>query len=1241
MLIAMEARKFARKAAAGTVRLLAALPLLLLTSLAAAASSTITVQGTGSSRAMTSAFMGINIDNTSGKAMLWTDTNTWSWINQLGVGSVRAPSGAGSNYWDWKHGRRYGWPGLNDPLSALFQLDQNTHSPDVMYVLNVMTYGVSGSSVLATPGDGHEPAMINDQIAALASATTMGIPIPRVERGNEFYLLPATAPDYCARFPPSSGSGGTCSIDAVGDDSGATYANEMNPWISALKTAYPGIKIGMVGVNKGSTYRQTNWNADMLPVLQSGTPDTGAHADAVIYHDYVDMTSPTQTFDSALSAAFTDWAWLDRQIQTAKSYGINEAWITEWNIHNTDAGQPFQDTWMHALLTAQMLVQYSTEPMITVLQPWPLGDEQFNSTVFFPGQVQIGPAASSVTYTIPQPGMFSAHGQALAFFAQALQGVTAVSSLALSGIPMISAPSGQTAYTPYPAVTGLKLGGRGVFLNNLSSMTLNVDVSLFSRSAAMASISASSLGAYITPSQGVTSANTSFANGVVTLPPYSINSVTFTAAPPIVSISAPASGGTLSGTASITGSSTGTIWNNVNVSSVGVSVDSGAYSVATGTGNWTFALNTLAMINGPHTLQAAAWDSSGVRSTSTFVNVTVSNPGAPPAVALSTPSNGATIAGASVISGTSWDNVAVSSVAVSVDSGAYVVAAGTANWTFGLDTRTLTNGTHTLRAAAWDLSGHRSTSTLVNVVVINSTSPPVINITSPANGAALSGMAAITGTSWDSVSVLSVGVSIDSGAYSVATGTGSWTFALNTLAMTNGPHTLQAAAWDASGNRSTTTRVNLTVSNPVGQPVVAITSPTNGSAVSGPVLVTAAAFSAAGVAKVQFFVDGGLVATDTAAPYNFSWDTQRVSNSAHSLTAECYDRSGNASVNSSVAVSVQNIGVRVGLVGAYSGSDVVLSVLANAVIDPTFPSGASVTFAVGMPSGSTKTVNMAVMPWNPTGFYAVLPLSAFSAIDVAAFDGAALTVGDGAHTFAATGQRGVVEDQIGGLVSESSGTAQLLVLPGGVPLETQISLTTAAADAGQTAALARGSMTLMETPRLLAMSNPGTIAATLTLPFDSAMMPQALMASAPVIAVYNSTTSAWFPINPSAIVGAMVSASVTQAGLYAPVVVQAVSTPGLQDVYVYPNPAVAPQTPIIRAEVGLVDSVEVTIFDVAGKVVNSGKVSGAPTGTFNGVFYYDYPWTGAKASGVYFAVVHAKAPDGTIIRGRVKFAVVR
>jgi|GEM_PF-2390301 len=85
-------------------------------------------------------------------------------------------------------------------------------------------------------------------------------------------------------------------------------------------------------------------------------------------------------------------------------------------------------------------------------------------------------------------------------------------------------------------------------------------------------------------------------------------------------------------------------------------------------------------------------------------------------------------------------------------------------------------------------------------------------------------------------------------------------------------------------------------------PTVAITSPTNGAKIgNGRVTVSASASDNVGIAKVDFFVDGVLTATDTAAPYSFNWNARRVSSGNHAVTATAYDAAGNrASTNITV-----------------------------------------------------------------------------------------------------------------------------------------------------------------------------------------------------------------------------------------------------------------------------------------------------------------------------------------------------
>ena len=70
------------------------------------------------------------------------------------------------------------------------------------------------------------------------------------------------------------------------------------------------------------------------------------------------------------------------------------------------------------------------------------------------------------------------------------------------------------------------------------------------------------------------------------------------------------------------------------------------------------------------------------------------------------------------------------------------------------------------------------------------------------------------------------------------------------------------------------------------------------------------------------------------------------------------------------------------------------------------------------------------------------------------------------------------------------------------------------------------------------------------------------------------------------------------------------------------------------------NEVQITIYDITGQVVHSATVTEEPQIGKDGQYYYDYMWEGAKASGVYFAVINGKSAEGTV-RGRTKFAVVK
>ncbi|HZR28020.1 MAG TPA: alkaline phosphatase family protein [Terriglobales bacterium] len=96
------------------------------------------------------------------------------------------------------------------------------------------------------------------------------------------------------------------------------------------------------------------------------------------------------------------------------------------------------------------------------------------------------------------------------------------------------------------------------------------------------------------------------------------------------------------------------------------------------------------------------------------------------------------------------------------------------------------------------------------------TTPPTTSITSPANGATVSGTVAINATASDNVGVTQMQILIDGAAAASNTNATSLSFNWNTTSVANGSHTLVSKAFDAAGNVGTSSTVTVTVSNSGG-----------------------------------------------------------------------------------------------------------------------------------------------------------------------------------------------------------------------------------------------------------------------------------------------------------------------------------------------------------------------------------------------------------------------------------------
>jgi hypothetical protein len=177
------------------------------------------------------------------------------------------------------------------------------------------------------------------------------------------------------------------------------------------------------------------------------------------------------------------------------------------------------------------------------------------------------------------------------------------------------------------------------------------------------------------------------------------------------------------------------------------------------------------------------------------------------------------------------------------------------------------------------------------------TMPPVVSISSPASSATLSGVISVQGTATDNIGVTNIEFYVDNQLVSSAASS-PFSFAWSTAGVPNGSHTLTVRAYDASSNAgqvSVTGNVSNVTVVETTPPVVAITSPANGSTVTAKsVKINVSATDNVGVTQVCIYIDGILQSTMSAAPYTYAWNTRRATSGTHIITTTAWDAAGNA-----------------------------------------------------------------------------------------------------------------------------------------------------------------------------------------------------------------------------------------------------------------------------------------------------------------------------------------------------------
>ena len=375
--------------------------------------------------------------------------------------------------------------------------------------------------------------------------------------------------------------------------------------------------------------------------------------------------------------------------------------------------------------------------------------------------------------------------------------------------------------------------------------------------------------------------------------------------PPTISIAQPANNATVSGAASIQG----TAADAAALVTVTVSLDGGASGVAVGLQNWTYAVDTTKLSNGPHTVAATATNQAGLTATASR-SFTVDNSvtSTVPTLTIDKPAQGVTVFGTIDFQGKASSSQPIMSVYVSVDFVSFDLATGLNAWTYRVDTTKLTDGIHSFNVQARDTAGAR-TSVTSQFVVNNTAKPPAVAIAQPSNNAVLTGTVLLAGTASDAVGLSDVELSIDQGPQVPVSGRQNWTYTLDTTRFSNGPHTITVQAMNTSGLTVAAT-VNVTVSNGSTSqpPSVSIIQPAAGATVSGIISALGTAADASGLKTVMFAMDAGApLAVNGLQSWSYALDTTTLSNGSHTLAVTATNQAGQ-SATASQTLMVNNAG---------------------------------------------------------------------------------------------------------------------------------------------------------------------------------------------------------------------------------------------------------------------------------------------------------------------------------------------
>jgi hypothetical protein len=308
-----------------------------------------------------------------------------------------------------------------------------------------------------------------------------------------------------------------------------------------------------------------------------------------------------------------------------------------------------------------------------------------------------------------------------------------------------------------------------------------------------------------------------------------------------------------------------------------------------------YTFTDIALAPGTYSYTAKAYDNDDGVKTSAAISVRVN---ALPTVTLTAPLNGAVVpppGSVSVTAAAADSDGAIAKLELYRDT--TLIATLTAvPYTF---TNTgLASGTYAFSAKAYDNNGGVTTSSVVSVRV---NALPTVAITAPAGGTVVPppGSVPLAVSASDTDGSL-IKVELYRGPTLIAT-LAAAPYNFTDTGVASGTYSYTAKAYDNNGGVVTSAALSVRVN---ALPTVSITAPANNTVLPPPgsaALTASPADSDGTIGKLEFYRDGVLIATKTAAPYTFT--DSALASGSYVYTARAYD--SNDGITTSPPISLR------------------------------------------------------------------------------------------------------------------------------------------------------------------------------------------------------------------------------------------------------------------------------------------------------------------------------------------------